>query len=84
MLLQKLQELNILTVGTTLPFSYEGPKRMRRAVEGLEQFKKHLDTVIVVPNQNLFKIASETTTFESFNLSNNVLKHGAKRNRFNG
>ena len=38
---------------------------MRRAIEGLEEFKKHLDTVIVVPNQNLFKIASETTTFES-------------------
>ena len=74
------RELNILTVGvTTLPFSYEGPKRMRRAVEGLKEFKKHLDTVIVVPNQNLFKIASETTTFEeSFNLSNNVLKHGVQ------
>ena len=51
------RELNILTVGvTTLPFSYEGPKRMRRAVEGLEEFKKHLDTVIVVPNQNLLKL----------------------------
>ena len=51
---------------------------MRRAIEGLEEFKKHLDTVIVVPNQNLFKIASETTTFEeSFNLSN-VLKHGVQ------
>ena len=74
------RELNILTVGvTTLPFSYEGPKRMRSAVMGLEQFKKHLDTVIVVPNQNLFKIASETTTLEeSFNLSNNVLKHGVQ------
>ena len=74
------RELNILTVGvTTLPFSYEGPKRMRRAIEGLEEFKKHLDTVIVVPNQNLFKIASESTTFEeSFNLSNNVLKHGVQ------
>ena len=74
------RELNILTVGvTTLPFSYEGPKRMRRAVQGLEEFKKHLDTVIVVPNQNLFKIANETTTFEeSFNLSNNVLKHGVQ------
>jgi cell division protein FtsZ len=74
------RELNILTVGvTTLPFSYEGPKRMRRAVEGLEELKKHLDTVIVVPNQNLFKIASETTTFEeSFSLSNDVLKHGVQ------
>ena len=74
------RELNILTVGvTTLPFSYEGPKRMRRALEGLEELKKHLDTVIVVPNQNLFKIASETTTFEeSFSLSNDVLKHGVQ------
>ncbi len=74
------RELNILTVGvTTLPFSYEGPKRMRRAIAGLEELKKHLDTVIVVPNQNLFKIASETTTFEeSFNLSNDVLKQGVQ------
>ena len=74
------RELNILTVGvTTLPFSYEGQKRMRRALEGLEELKKHLDTVIVVPNQNLFKIASETTTFEeSFTLSNDVLKHGVQ------
>ncbi len=74
------RELNILTVGvSTLPFSYEGPKRMRRALAGLEELKKHLDTVIVVPNQNLFKIASETTTFEeSFNLSNDVLKQGVQ------
>ena len=74
------KELNILTVGvTTLPFSYEGPKRMRRAMAGLEELKKHLDTVIVVPNQNLFKIASETTTFKNaFTLSNDVLKHGVQ------
>jgi cell division protein FtsZ len=74
------KELNILTVGvTTLPFAYEGPKRMRRAMAGLEELKKHLDTVIVVPNQNLFKIASETTTFKNaFTLSNDVLKHGVQ------
>jgi len=74
------KELNILTVGViTLPFDYEGPKRMRRALEGWEQLKRHLDTSIVVPNQNLFKIASETTTFEeSFELSNKVLKHGVQ------
>ena len=74
------RELNILTVGViTLPFSYEGPKRMRRAIEGMNALKKHLDTSIVVPNQNLFKVASETTTFEdSFNLSNDVLKHGVQ------
>ena len=52
---------------------------MRRAIEGLEELKKHLDTVIVVPNQNLFKISRETTTFEeSFSLSNDVLKHGVQ------
>ncbi len=74
------REMNILTVGvTTLPFSYEGPKRMRRAMAGLEELKKYLDTTIVVPNQNLFKIANETTGFEeSFTLSNAVLKHGVQ------
>ncbi len=74
------KELNILTVGViTLPFSYEGPKRMRRALQGLEQLKKYLDTSIVVPNQNLFKVANETTTFkESFSLSNDVLKRGVQ------
>ena len=74
------REMNILTVGvTTLPFAYEGPKRMRRATSGLEELKRHLDTTIVVPNQNLFKIANETTGFEeSFSLSNDVLKHGVQ------
>ena len=74
------REMNILTVGvTTLPFSYEGPKRMRRATTGLEELKRHLDTTIVVPNQNLFKIANESTGFEeSFSLSNDVLKHGVQ------
>ena len=74
------REMNILTVGvTTLPFAYEGPKRMRRATAGLEELKKHLDTTIVVPNQNLFKIANEGTGFEeSFSLSNDVLKHGVQ------
>ena len=71
------KELNILTVGVvTLPFLYEGPSRMRRAQIGLEELRKHVDTIIVIPNQNLFKIANEQTTFEeSFNLSNNVLMH---------
>ena len=74
------KELNILTVGVvTLPFSYEGPSRMRRALEGLEELKKHVDTNIVIPNQNLFKVASEKTTFEeSFNLSNRVLQQGVQ------
>ena len=74
------KELNILTVGViTLPFLYEGPSRMRRANYGLEELRKHVDTIIVIPNQNLFKIANEETTFEqSFELSNNVLKHGVQ------
>ena len=80
MLSLKQREMNILTVGvTTLPFAYEGPKRMRRAIAGLDELKKHLDTTIVVPNQNLFKIANELTGFEeSFSLSNAVLKHGVQ------
>ena len=74
------KELNILTVGVvTLPFLYEGPSRMRRASQGLEELRKHVDAIIVVPNQNLFKIASEQTTFEeSFELSNDVLLHGVQ------
>ena len=74
------KELNILTVGViTLPFLYEGPSRMRKAQQGLEELRKHVDTIIVVPNQNLFKIANEQTTFEeSFELSNDVLLHGVK------
>ena len=74
------KELNILTVGVvTLPFLYEGPSRMRRAQQGLEELRKHVDTIIVIPNQNLFKVASEQTTFEeSFALSNHVLLHGVQ------
>ena len=74
------KELNILTVGVvTLPFLYEGPLRTRRANLGLEELKKHVDTNIVIPNQNLFKIANEQTTFEeSFELSNDVLLHGVR------
>jgi len=74
------KELNILTVGVvTLPFLYEGPSRMRTAQRGLEELRKHVDTIIVIPNQNLFKIANEQTTFEeSFKLSNNVLMQGVQ------
>jgi len=74
------KELNILTVGVvTLPFSLEGPKKMRIALQGLEELKKHLDTNIVVPNQNLFKIINEKTSLKnSFGLSNDVLKFGVQ------
>ena len=50
------KELNILTVGV-VTLLYEGPSRMRRAQQGLEELRKHVDTIIVIPNQNLFKIA---------------------------
>jgi len=74
------KELNILTVGVvTLPFLYEAPSRMRRGQQGLEELRKHVDTIIVIPNQNLFKIANEKTTFrESFRLSNDILRHGVQ------
>ena len=74
------KELNILTVGViTLPFLYEAPSRMRRAQQGLEELRKHVDTIIVIPNQNLFKIANEKTTYkESFQLSNGILRHGVQ------
>ena len=74
------KELNILTVGVvTLPFLYEAPSRMRRAQLGLEELRKYVDTIIVIPNQNLFKIANEKTTYkESFQLSNSVLRHGVQ------
>ena len=74
------KELNILTVGVvTLPFLYEAPSRMRRAQQGLDELRKHVDTIIVIPNQNLFKIANEQTTYkESFQLSNSILRHGVQ------
>jgi len=52
---------------------------MKRAQQGLEELRKHVDTIIVIPNQNLFKIANEKTTYkESFQLSNSVLRHGVQ------
>ena len=74
------KELNILTVGVvTLPFSFEGPKKMKIGLQGIEELKKHLDTNIIVPNQNLFKIINEKTTLKnSFGLSNDVLKSGVQ------
>jgi len=74
------KELNILTVGVvTMPFLYEAPSRMKRAQQGLEELRKHVDTIIVIPNQNLFKIANEQTTYkQSFQLSNSILRHGVQ------
>ena len=63
------KELNILTVGVvTLPFFMKDHQECEELSIGLEELRKHVDTIIVIPNQNLFKIANEQTTFkESFN-----------------
>ena len=63
----------------TLPFLYEGSSRMRRAQQGLEELRKHVDTIIVIPNQNLFKVASEKTRFyRVFPTFKYVLRHGVQ------
>ena len=65
----------ILTVGVvTKPFQFEGSRRMRVAEEGIDELQKHVDTLIVIPNQNLFRIANEKTTFaEAFAMADEVL-----------
>ena len=72
------QEEGALTVGVvTKPFLFEGGRRMRVAEAGIEELKEHVDTLIVIPNQNLFRIASKNTTFaEAFVLADQVLHSG--------
>ncbi len=72
------KELGILTVAVvTKPFQFEGSRRMRIAEAGIIELKKQVDTLIVIPNQNLFRIASERTTFaEAFVLADQVLYSG--------
>ena len=72
------KELGILTVGiVTKPFHFEGVRRMRIADAGIAEIRKHVDTLIVIPNQNLFRIANEKTTFsEAFVLADQVLYSG--------
>ncbi len=74
------REKGILTVGVvTKPFHFEGPRRMRVAEEGLEELQRHVDTLIVIPNQNLFRIANEKTTFaDAFKMADNVLHSGVR------
>lgn len=74
------KERDILTVGVvTKPFEHENNQRMTLANRGIEELKKYVDTLIVVPNQNLYKIATEATTLkESFEMVDNVLKLGVK------
>lgn len=74
------KERNILTIGVvTKPFDFEGVHRMRLARQGIEELEKYVDTLIVIPNQNLFKVSSLNTTFaEAFKLADNVLYSGVR------
>jgi cell division protein FtsZ len=74
------KEQGMLTVGVvTKPFQFEGAHRMRIAESGIAELQKYVDTLIVVPNQNLFRIANEKTTFaEAFRLADEVLHSGVR------
>jgi cell division protein FtsZ len=77
---QAARELGVLTVGVvTKPFQFEGAKRMRQAEEGVAALQKVVDTLIIIPNQNLFRLANEKTTFtEAFAMADDVLYQGVK------
>ncbi len=74
------REMNILTVGVvTKPFMFEGSRRMRSAESGIIELQQHVDTLIVIPNQNLFLVANPNTTFkEAFQLADEVLQQGVR------
>ncbi len=74
------RELGVLTVGVvTKPFQFEGAKRMRQAEAGVEELQKVVDTLIIIPNQNLFRLANENTTVtDAFSLADDVLYQGVK------
>ena len=72
------REMGILTVGVvTKPFSFEGKRRMSLAEEGIAELQKNVDTLIVIPNQNLFRVANDKTTFaDAFAMADQVLYSG--------
>lgn len=74
------KERDILTVAViTKPFHFEGKGRMDAAESGIEELKKYVDTIIVIPNQNLFRISNEQTTFESaFKMADDILHTGVR------
>ncbi|MEQ5787270.1 cell division protein FtsZ [Erythrobacter sp. NFXS35] len=74
------RRMGVLTVGVvTKPFLFEGTRRMRAAEAGIDELQKHVDTLIVIPNQNLFLIAKAETTFkEAFQLADEVLQQGVR------
>ncbi len=77
---QLAREQGILTVGVvTKPFHFEGNQRMRLAESGIEELQQYVDTLIIIPNQNLFRIANEKTTFaDAFRLADEVLHSGVR------
>ncbi|HEY7810644.1 MAG TPA: cell division protein FtsZ [Allosphingosinicella sp.] len=74
------RDKGVLTVGVvTKPFSFEGNRRGRSAESGIEELQQHVDTLIVIPNQNLFRIANPNTTFrEAFQMADEVLQQGVR------
>lgn len=74
------REAGILTVGVvTKPFRFEGAHRMRQAEAGIKEIQDYVDTLIVIPNQNLFRVANEKTTFaEAFRMADSVLQSGVR------
>jgi cell division protein FtsZ len=74
------QDMGILTIAVvTKPFGFEGAHRMRLAEDGLAKIRGHVDTMIVVPNQNLFRIANDKTTFaDAFRMADDVLYSGVR------
>ncbi len=74
------RELGVLTVGVvTKPFQFEGSRRMKQAEAGVEELQKVVDTLIIIPNQNLFRLANENTTFtDAFSMADDVLYQGVK------
>ena len=74
------RERNILTVGVvTKPFGFEGVRRARSADQGIEELQQYVDTLIVIPNQNLFRMANERTTWrDAFKMADQVLYMGVR------
>ena len=74
------KERGILTVGVvTKPFHFEGARRMQVAEAGIEELEKYVDTLIIIPNQNLFRLANEKTTFvDAFKMADDVLHSGVR------
>ncbi len=75
-----VREQGMLTVGVvTKPFAFEGEKRMRIAMRGIEELQAYVDTLIIIPNQNLFRVANDRTTFsQAFAMADDVLHSGVR------